>query len=161
MFLSICWRKSCFQCQSITCFLEIQARFIFFFLHKIKMSKKQIYSLNYLLHIGIMLTISEEFTILCLICLRGNREYTDSFQDKSVSFSFKWVPKYILFLAKLKGEGRLFWSGQAKMYPLNYLLHMGVTLTIIKVFIILFLICLWEQGTPWHCEIILKSTWLS
>ena len=27
---------------------------------------------------------------------------------------------------------------------------MGVMLTIIKVFIILFLLCLWEQGTPWE-----------
>ena len=41
-----------------------------------------------------------------------------------------------------------FWSGQAQIYPLNYLLHMGVMLTIIKVFIILFLFCQWEQETP-------------
>ena len=27
---------------------------------------------------------------------------------------------------------------------------MGVMLTIIKVFINLFLLCLWEQGTPWQ-----------
>ena len=27
---------------------------------------------------------------------------------------------------------------------------MGVMLTIIKVFIILFLLCQWEQGTPWQ-----------
>ena len=27
---------------------------------------------------------------------------------------------------------------------------MRVILTIIKVFIILFLLCLWEQGTPWQ-----------
>ena len=33
---------------------------------------------------------------------------------------------------------------------MNYLLHVGVMLTIIKVFIILFLLCLWEQGTPWQ-----------
>ena len=36
------------------------------------------------------------------------------------------------------------------IYPLNYLLHMEVILTIIKVFIILFLFCLWEQGIPWE-----------
>ena len=35
------------------------------------------------------------------------------------------MPKYILFLAKLKGERRPFWSGQAQAYPLNYLLHVG------------------------------------
>ena len=61
-------------------------------------------------------------------CLCGNREYPVSFQNKLVSSSFKWVPKCILFLAKLKGERRSFWNGE------------GVTLTIIKVFIILFLL---------------------
>ena len=53
-----------------------------------------------------MLTIS-------LLCLSGNREYLGTSQNKSVSYSFKFVPKYILFLAKLKGEGRSFWRGQA------------------------------------------------
>ena len=33
---------------------------------------------------------------------------------------------------------------------LNYLLHKEVMLTIIKVFITLFLLCLWKQGTVWH-----------
>ena len=46
--------------------------------------------------------------------------------------------------AKLKGEGRGFWSGQAEIYPLNYLIHVRVMLTIMKVSIILFLLCLWE-----------------
>ena len=40
--------------------------------------------------------------------------------------------------AKLKEEGRPYWSGQAQIYPLNYLLHVKVMLTIVKVFIILF-----------------------
>ena len=41
-------------------------------------------------------------------------------------------------LAKLKGEGRPFWSGQANTYPLNlYLLLVRVMLTIVKMFIIL------------------------
>ena len=44
------------------------------------------------------------------------------------------------FLAKLKGEGRPFWNVKAYTYLINYLLHVGVLLTIIKVFIILFLI---------------------
>ena len=35
------------------------------------------------------------------------------FQNKLVSSFFKRVRKYILFLAKLKGEGRLFWNGKA------------------------------------------------
>ena len=90
------------------------------------------------------------FTILCPLCLCGNREYPGSFQNKSVSSSFKWVPKYILFLANLREEGRSFWSGQSYTYPLNYLLHVGLMFAIIKVLIILFLLCPWEQRTPWQ-----------
>ena len=60
-----------------------------------------------------MLTISKMFSILCLPCVYGNREYPGTFQDKSVNPPFKLVPKYTLFLAKMKGEGRTFWSGQA------------------------------------------------
>ena len=39
------------------------------------MSKQQIYLLNYLVYIiiGLMLIISKVFTILCLLCLCGNR----------------------------------------------------------------------------------------
>ena len=40
---------------------------------------------------------------------------------------------YNLFLAKLRGERKSFWSGQAWIYHLNYLLHARVMLTIIKV----------------------------
>ena len=41
--------------------------------------------------------------------------------------------KNILFLAKLQGKLRPFWCGQVQIYPLHYLLHVGVMLTIIKV----------------------------
>ena len=36
-------------------------------------------------HIGLMLIISKVFTILCLLYLRGNREYPGNFQNKAVS----------------------------------------------------------------------------
>ena len=49
-----------------------------------------------------------------------------------MSSSFKWVPNYILFLAKLDREGRPFWRGQANIFPLNHLLHIGIMLTIIN-----------------------------
>ena len=88
--------------------------------------------------------------MLCLLCLYGNREYPGSFQNKSVIPTFKRVSKYILFLAKLKGEGKPFCSGQAQINPLKYLLDVGIMLVIIKVFIILFLLYLWEQRTPWQ-----------
>ena len=126
-----------------TCLLEIQARFPFFFLHKIKMSKQQICPLNHLLNIGLMLTFSRVLTFLSTLPLweywiswniswislkcrgnvnyyksvhhpfstRGNREHPDNFQNESVSSSFNWVSRYILFLAKLKGRGKSFLKG--------------------------------------------------
>ena len=44
--------------------------------------------LNYLLHIGLMLIISKVFTILCLLRLCENIEYTRSFQNKAASIKF-------------------------------------------------------------------------
>ena len=70
-----------------------------------------------------MLNISKVFTILRLLCLCGNREYPGSFQNKSVSSS-KCVPKYILFQAQLKEEGKPFSSGQAQIHSLNYISYM-------------------------------------
>ena len=60
------------------------------------------------MHIGLMLRTSTVFAILYLLCLCGNREHPDNFQNKSVGSSFKGVPKSYLFLLKLKGEGRPF-----------------------------------------------------
>ena len=57
-----------------------------------------------------MLTIRKVFTFFCLLCLCGEKEYPGSFQSKLVSLSFRLLPKYILFLAKLKGEGKPIWS---------------------------------------------------
>ena len=57
-----------------------------------------------------MLAISKVFTILFYSACK-NKEYPGSFKNKSVIFSFKWVPKYILFLAKLKGGARPFLEG--------------------------------------------------
>ena len=53
----------------------------------------------------VKLIINKVFTVhpLCLLCLSGNREYPGSFQNKLVRPSFKSVPNYILFQAKLKG----------------------------------------------------------
>ena len=87
-----------------------------------------------------MLTMSKVFTFPSLLCLCGNKEYPGSFLNKLVSSFLKWVCKYILFLAKLKGKGTPFWIEKAKNFPLNYLLHVGVMLTITKVFMILILI---------------------
>ena len=66
--------------------MEMRPRLLFFSLRKIKMSKQKIYSLNYLLHIGLMLTIRKMFIILCLLCLSKNREYPGSFQNISELF---------------------------------------------------------------------------
>ena len=60
-----------------------------------------------------MLTVSKVSTILCLLFLCEDRKYPGSFQNKLPSSSFKLVTKYVVFLAKLKGEGKSFWSGQS------------------------------------------------
>ena len=67
-----------------------------FSLHMTKMSKQHRFTI----------TITKVLTILCLLCLCGNREYPGSFRNKSVSSYLKWAPKYILFQAKLEGEAR-------------------------------------------------------
>ena len=57
--------------------------------------------------------------------------------------------KYILFLAKLKGEGKPFLEGTSiDLSSKLSLIHMRVMLTIIRVFINPFLLCLWEKRTP-------------
>ena len=55
-----------------------------------------------------MLAILAKCSHYWLLCLCWNREYALSFQNKLVSSSFKSLPNYIMFLAKLKGEGRPF-----------------------------------------------------
>ena len=39
---------------------------------------------------------------------QGNRENPGNFQNKSVTSPFNWLPRYILYLPKLKGRGRIF-----------------------------------------------------
>ena len=53
--------------------------------------------------------------------------------------------KYILFLAKLKGEGRSFLEGASIDLSSRLSLAYEGNLTIIKVFIILFLLSLWKN----------------
>ena len=127
------------QLISITGLLEIQARFLFFSL-QIKMSN--------LLRVGIILIISKVFTILCLLSLCRNREYPHNFQKNN---SNQQALLSNNMTAQVKWDGMPFRRGQeAQIYSLNYLTYIaiGVMLTIIKVFIILFLLCLWEQGAP-------------
>ena len=88
-----------------------------------------------------MLTIRKGFTILSLLCLCGNGEYLLSFQNKPASSSFKWVPKYILFLAKLKGKGRPFLEWTSIYLSSKLSLTCGDILTISKIFVTLFLLC--------------------
>ena len=57
---------------------------------------------------------------------RGNREHSGNFQNKSASSSFSWVPRYILFLVKLKGRRRPFLKGAGRRatlwdYPQEHL----------------------------------------
>ena len=45
---------------------------------------------------------------------RRIREHPASFQNKSVSSPFNWMPRYILFLTKLKGTERPFLEGERR-----------------------------------------------
>ena len=124
--------------QFFSCLLEIQVRFLFFS-WEMKMSN--------LLYVGLVLIISKVFTILCLLCLCNNREYTSKFQDE-IGIS----KLFFQMSAQVKWERRPFWSDKKHrfiLWTISYL-HTGVMLTIIKVFIILFLLCLWQQEAYWE-----------
>ena len=80
-----------------------------------------------------------------------NRECYGSFQKQISKLFFQMSAKYILFLAKLKGEGKPFLEGTSiDLSSKLSLIHMRVMLTIIRVFINPFLLCLWEKRTPWQ-----------
>ena len=116
-----------------------------FHLHKmIKMSKQQ----RFILHTGVVLTLAKcspySFYSAC-----GNRECYGSFQKRISKLLFQMSAKYILFLAKLKGEGKPFLEGTGiDLSSKLSLIHMRVMLTIVRVFINPFLLCLWEKRTP-------------
>ena len=69
-------------------------------------------------------------------------EYKISWQlSKQISkLFFQMSAQVFLLLVKLKWEERPFWNRKVRTYPINYFLHVGVILTIMKVFIILFLL---------------------
>ena len=94
----------------------------------------------------------------------ANREHAGKLQNKSVSSSFNWVSIYILFLAKLKGRGRIFLKGTKKGSTFwNYSQEHLVVIRDEKVFplvkfkIIVSLLCfLLDSLTNRHCK-----TWSS
>ena len=69
--------------------------------------------LSYLLHVGLMLK-----SVHHPIPTRGNGENPRNFQKESVSSPVSWVVRYILFLAKLTGRGRLFLKGARRAVTL-------------------------------------------
>ena len=89
-----------------------------------------------------MLIIRKVLTIF--YSARRNRKSPVCFQKQSVNSSFKWVSKYILFLAKLKVEGRSFLDLSWKLS----LTYEGKGL---------FLEGTWKGP---HCEITTNSIWL-
>ena len=85
------------------------------------------------------------FTIICLLYLCSNREYPGS--EISQLF-FQMRAQVYCVPGQAEGRKKPFLEWTTSIYGLNSLLHVGVTLTIIKGFIILLLLYLWEQGTP-------------
>ena len=97
-------------------------------------------SSKYPLHIGLMFTISKVCIILHLLCLCGNREYPGSFQNKSISSSFKWVPEWSERDAFLKWTSIDLSSKLSLTYGGNVNYYKSVHHPIPKLW-------LWEQGT--------------
>ena len=87
------------------------------------------------------------FTILCLLCLYENREYPGSFQNESVSSSFRRGPSIFCSWPNWREKEDLFNFGVDKHRNLLSKLSLTcrVILNIIKMLIILFLLCLWKQ----------------
>ena len=79
---------------------------------------------------------------------RENREHLGNFQNKSVSFAFSWVSRYILLLVKLKEKVRPFLEGLKRVatlwdYPQEQLvvLREEKVSPFVKFEIILYLLC--------------------
>ena len=91
----------------------------------------------------------------------GNREHPGNFRNKSVSFPFNWVSRYMLFLAKLKGKGSPFLNGARREatlwdYPQEHLVVVSdeKVSPFVKFEIILpFLSFLLDPCTNKHCRI--------
>ena len=107
-----------------------------------------------------MLIISKVFITLCLLCLCGQKKHPCNFQNKSVSFPFNWVSRYILFLAKLKRRERPFLQGTKREaalwdYPQEHLVVVREekTCPFVKFEMILpLLCCLLDPFTNKHCR---------
>ena len=60
-----------------------------------------------------MLTKSKVFTILCLLCLCGNRVYFGSFQNKTVNSKLSFQLSVLVFypLGQIEEERKAFYGG--------------------------------------------------
>ena len=96
-----------------------------------------------LLYVGLILIISRVFTILCLLfaCVGiGNTVVTFKTKQQSAALLPNECP------SKVRRKAFLMWTKEAQNYSLNYHLPTyrgNVNYYNIKVFIILFLLCLW------------------
>ena len=93
-----------------------------------------------------------------------NTKHSGNFQNKSVSSSFSWVSRYVLFMEKLKRRGRPFLEGAGKRVALwDYSQEHLVVIRYEKVspfvkfeIILLLLCCLLDPLTNKYCR-----TWSS
>ena len=87
------------------------------FLSKLKGKRKAFFEwksihLSYELSLTCAVNVNYYKSVHHPIPTRKNREPRGSFQNKSISSAFNWVSRYILFLAKLRGEENLSWRFQ-------------------------------------------------
>ena len=82
------------------------------------------------------------FTSGWFFCRFVNKK-TCRFNANIFSSCWRHKPGYIFFLELERNEKKLY-----RLLPSKYFLHMGIILTISKVFTIVFLLRLWEQEYP-------------
>ena len=140
----------------------MQARFLFFFLRKIKSSKQDIYSLNYLIHVEVMLSNMKAFIILFLLCLWEQGIHWQFLKQIS-KLSFQLSVQIYSLLGQTEGEREAFFGEYKKGSTLwDYQKHLIVirdekVSSFVKFEIILPLLCfLLDPLTNKHCR-----TWSS
>ena len=91
----------------------MQARFLFFFLRKIKSSKQDIYSLNYFIHVEVMLSNMKAFIILFLLCL-WEQGIPWQFLKQISKLSFQLSVQIYSLLGQTEGEREAFFGEYKK-----------------------------------------------
>ena len=122
----------------ITCLLDIQARFLFFPLHIFCVNN--IYYLSSKLSLTYRVNVNHKMFKFLSTLPVWEQEIPWQLSKQTSKLFFQMSAQVYSVPSQTEGEGRPFWNRETQTYPLNYLLHVGVMLTIIKLLIILLLL---------------------